>query len=166
MMQIRTIVFVVILGAIGALAALNWETFTTPTDLWLGVTTVHAPVGMVMLGLCAVLLAFFLTFIIYLQSSVLLEARRHARELQVNRELAEQAETSRFTELRRFIEAELQVRDTQNNEARAAMMARLDKLDASIATIVDQTGNSLAAQIGEIEDRLVRDGKAGAGAVD
>jgi len=166
MMQIRTIVFVVILGAIGALAALNWETFTTPTDLWLGVTTVHAPVGMVMLGLCAVLLAFFLTFIIYLQSSVLLEARRHARELQVNRELAEQAETSRFTELRRFIEAELQVRDTQNNEARAAMMARLDKLDASIATIVDQTGNSLAAQIGEIEDRLVRDGKAGAGAAD
>ena len=165
-MQIRTIVFVVILGAIGALAALNWETFTTPTDLWLGVTTVHAPVGMVMLGLCAVLLAFFLTFIIYLQSSVLLEARRHARELQVNRELAEQAETSRFTELRRFIEAELQVRDTQNNEARAAMMARLDKLDASIATIVDQTGNSLAAQIGEIEDRLVRDGKAGAGAAD
>ena len=165
-MQIRTIVFVVILGAIGALAALNWETFTTPTDLWLGVTTVHAPVGMVMLGLCAVLLAFFLTFIIYLQSSVLQEARRHARELQVNRELAEQAETSRFTELRRFIEAELQVRDTQNNEARAAMMARLDKLDASIATIVDQTGNSLAAQIGEIEDRLVRDGKAGAGAAD
>ena len=165
-MQIRTIVFDVILGAIGALAALNWETFTTPTDLWLGVTTVHAPVGMVMLGLCAVLLAFFLTFIIYLQSSVLLEARRHARELQVNRELAEQAETSRFTELRRFIEAELQVRDTQNNEARAAMMARLDKLDASIATIVDQTGNSLAAQIGEIEDRLVRDGKAGAGAAD
>ncbi len=158
-MQIRTIIFVLILGAIGALAALNWETFTTPTDLWLGVTTVHAPLGVVMLGLIAVLLAFFLTFIIYLQSSVLLEARRHARELQANRELADQAEASRFTELRRFIEGELQGRSLQESEARTALLARLDRLDASIAAVVDQTGNSLAAQIGEIEDRLERDGK-------
>lgn len=158
-MQIRTIIFVLILGAIGALAALNWETFTTPTDLWLGVTTIHAPLGVVMLGLIAVLLAFFLTFIIYLQSSVLLEARRHARELQANRELADQAEASRFTELRRFIEGELQGRSLQESEARTALLARLDRLDASIAAVVDQTGNSLAAQIGEIEDRLERDGK-------
>lgn len=158
-MQIRTILFVLILGAIGALAAFNWETFNTPTDLWLGVTTIHAPLGMVMLGLTAVLTAFFLTFIIYLQSSVLLEARRHARELQANRELADQAEASRFTELRRFIEAELQGRGLQESEARTALLARLDRLDTSIAAVVDQTGNSLAAQIGEIEDRLERDGK-------
>ncbi|GGC10680.1 hypothetical protein GCM10007205_19750 [Oxalicibacterium flavum] len=158
-MQIRTIIFVLILAAIGALAAFNWETFTTPTDLWLGVTTIHAPLGMVMLGLTAVLTAFFLTFIIYLQSSVLLEARRHARELQANRELADQAEASRFTELRRFIEGELQGKSLQESEARTALLARLDRLDASIVAVVDQTGNSLAAQIGEIEDRLERDGK-------
>jgi len=90
-MQIRTVLFVIILGAIGGLAALNWETFNTPTALWLGVTTVHAPLGLVILGLTAVLTAFFLVFIIYLQSSVLLEARRHAKELQANRELAEQS---------------------------------------------------------------------------
>src|SRR5690606_24029867 len=70
-MQIRTLFFFIILGAIAALAALNWETFNTPTALWLGVTTVQAPLGLVMLGLTAVLTAFFLAFIIYLQSSVL-----------------------------------------------------------------------------------------------
>lgn len=158
-MQIRTFLFVIIIGAIAALTALNWEIFTTPTELWLGVTTVYAPVGMVMLGLMAILTAFFLTFIIYLQSSVLLEARRHAKELQVNRELADQAEASRFTELRRFIETEMQQISRQDEDSRSAVMTRLDRLDTTLASTIDQTGNALAAQLGEIEDRREREGK-------
>lgn len=158
-MQIRTVLFVIILGAIGGLAALNWETFNTPTALWLGVTTVHAPLGLVMLGLTAVLTAFFLVFIIYLQSSVLLEARRHAKELQANRELADQAEASRFTELRRFIELEMRSIVQQDAETRTALLARLDRLDTELMAAVNQSGNTLAAYIGEVEDRLERDGK-------
>ncbi|WP_293780769.1 LapA family protein [uncultured Oxalicibacterium sp.] len=158
-MKIRTFVFFVILAIVAALAAFNWQTFTTPTELWLGVTTVYAPLGVVMLGLMGLLTVFFLTFIIYLQSSVLLEARRHAKELQVNRELADQAEASRFTELRHFIETEMQNVVRQDSETRTAMLARLDRLEASVGANIDQTGNSLAAQIGEVEDRLERDGK-------
>lgn len=158
-MQIRTVLFVIILGAIGGLAALNWETFNAPTELWLGVTTVQAPLGLVMLGLTAVLTAFFLVFIIYLQSSVLLEARRHAKELQANRELADQAEASRFTELRRFIELELRSVVQQDAETRTALLARLDRLDTELLAAVNQSGNTLAAYIGEVEDRLERDGK-------
>lgn len=158
-MQIRTVLFVIILGAIGGLAALNWETFNAPTALWLGVTTVHAPLGLVMLGLTAVLTAFFLVFIIYLQSSVLLEARRHAKELQANRELADQAEASRFTELRRFIELEMRSIVQQDAETRTALLARLDRLDTELMAAVNQSGNTLAAYIGEVEDRLERDGK-------
>ena len=85
-MQIRTLFFVIILGAIGALAALNWEAFNTPTALWLGVASVQAPLGLVMLGLTAALTFYFLVCILYLQSSVMLEARRHAKELQNSRE--------------------------------------------------------------------------------
>lgn len=158
-MQIRTVLFVIILGAIGGLAALNWETFNAPTELWLGVTVVQAPLGLVMLGLTAVLTAFFLIFIIYLQSSVLLEARRHAKELQANRELADQAEASRFTELRRFIELELRSVVQQDTETRTALLARLDRLDTELLAAVNQSGNTLAAYIGEVEDRLERDGK-------
>ena len=103
-MQIRTLFFVIILGAICALAALNWEAFNTPTALWLGVATVQAPLGVVMLGLTGALTFYFLVCILYLQSSVMLEARRHAKELQNSREL----EASRFSELHRFIEEEIQ----------------------------------------------------------
>jgi hypothetical protein len=58
---------------------------------------------------------------------VLLEARRHAKELQAQRELADQAEVSRFTELRAYLDT------------------RLSELE-----------NSLSAQIGEMRERLDR----------
>lgn len=157
-MHIRTLLFIIILGAIGALAALNWATFNTPTTLWLGVATVQAPLGLVMLGLTALLTAFFLGVIIYLQSSVLLEARRHAKELQVQRDLADQAEASRFSELRQLIELEMQSAGKQNLELRGALLDRLDRLDTGIATAIEQSGNSVAAHIGELEDRLERGG--------
>jgi hypothetical protein len=159
-MQIRTLLFVIVLAAIGALAAFNWVVFTTPTALWLGVTTVQAPLGVVMLGLVAVLTALFLVYILYLQSSVLLEARRHAKELQAHRELVDQAEASRFTELRRLMELEVQSTTRQNVELRAALLDRLDRLDTGVVAAIEQSGNTLAAYIGELEDRLERGGNA------
>ncbi|RQO35907.1 Signal transduction histidine kinase [Herminiimonas sp. KBW02] len=153
-MQIRTLFFVIILGAIGALAALNWEAFNTPAALWLGVATIQAPLGVVMLGLTGALTFYFLVCILYLQSSVMLEARRHAKELQNSREL----EASRFSELHRFIEEEIQSVAKQDAEAQSALLQRLDKLDTGVVSAVEQSGNTLAAYIGELEDRLERGG--------
>ncbi|MFJ7565652.1 LapA family protein [Herminiimonas sp. NPDC097707] len=155
-MQIRTFLFIIILGAIGALAALNWEAFNTPTALWLGVTTVQAPLGLVMLGFTALLTLFFLAVIIYLQSSVLLEARRHAKELQVHRERADQAEASRFIELRHLVEAEMQSVGQQNLELRGTLLDRMERLQGGIVLAIEESGNTVAAHIGELEDRLER----------
>ncbi|WP_076591944.1 Signal transduction histidine kinase [Herminiimonas arsenitoxidans] len=153
-MQIRTLFFVIILGAIGALAALNWNTFNTPTELWLGVTTVQAPLGLVMLGLTALLTFYFLVCILYLQSSVMLEARRHAKELQNSREL----EASRFSELHRFIDEKTQTVVKQDADEQTALIERLEKLETGVVAAVEQSGNTLAAYIGELEDRLERGG--------
>lgn len=155
-MQIRTLLFVIILVAIATLAALNWTTFNTPTDLWLGVATVQAPLGLVMLGLTALLAAFFLALFIQLQSYSLLESRRHTKELQVQRERADQAEASRYTELREFVELEMRAIDKQNLELRGTLLDRLDRLDTGITTAIEQSGNTVAAHIGELEDRLER----------
>jgi hypothetical protein len=90
----------------------------------------------------------------------LLESRRHAQELQVNRELADRAEASRFTELRSFLEVELQKLARPGGEpalaSEAAILARLDRLEKDVLTAVDESGNSLAASLGELEDRLER----------
>lgn len=155
-MKARTIILVVVLIAIGAFTALNWTAFKTPTALSLGVTSVQAPLGLVMLGLMIFLTASFLVFVLYVQASVLVDARRHARELQTHRELADQAEASRFSELRSFLEAELRALANLHAESRAALQARLEQLDQKLHSAVEESGNTLAAYIGELEDRLER----------
>jgi len=78
-----------------------------------------------------------------------MEGRRTARELKSQRELADKAEASRFTELRAFLETELGALRTQqaaSSERQERVM--LDKLD--------EASRSLAAHIGEVEDKLDR----------
>jgi hypothetical protein len=126
-MPLRTVVLLIVLAAVVAFAALNWSAFLAPTTLSLGVAQVQAPLGLIMLALTVILTALFLTYLVYVQTTVLLESRRHAKELQAQRVLADQAEASRFTELRTYLES------------------RLTELE-----------NSLSAQVGEMRDRLDR----------
>jgi uncharacterized membrane protein len=155
-MRIRTILLLIALCAIAAFAALNWSTFTTPTTLSLGVTDFQAPLGLVMLIFIAVLTALFLIFIITLQTTVLLETRRQARELQTTRTLAEQAEASRYNDLRLLIESELQKLDARDQAAAAATTACLDRMERELRTAIEESGNTLAAYIGEMDDRIER----------
>ncbi|HIJ89361.1 MAG: LapA family protein [Desulfobulbaceae bacterium] len=153
-MKVRTLFLLIVLIAITAFAALNWSAFMTQTTLSLGVANVQAPLGLVMLGMLAFLVALFLVFVVYLQTSVLFDARRNARELQASRELADQAEASRFTELRGFLEVELKKQADRGAEASGAVLARLDQLERDLRAVVEQSENTLSAYIGELDDRL------------
>ena len=153
-MKLHTLLLLLILAAIAAFAALNWNIFITPTDLSLGVTNVHMPLGLVMLGLLVFLTILFLVFVVYLQTSALLENRRHSRELKANKELAGQAEASRFTELRNFLEAELLKQANLNAESKSDVLARIEQLERDLRTVIEESGNTLAAYIGELEDHL------------
>ena len=153
-MKVRALVLLGVLGLFLIFMVLNWTTILAPTTLNLGVADINAPLGLVMLGMIAVLTALFLIFIVYLQTSVLFEARRHAKELQTNRELADKAEASRFTELRQFMDAEIQKQTALQAESKSALLTKLDGLNADIHRAIDVSGNSLSAYIGELEDRL------------
>lgn len=153
-MKLHTLLLLIILAAIAAFSALNWRVFLSPTELSLGYTTVQIPLGLVMLGLLVFITALFLVFVVYLQGSALLETHRHSRELRTNRELADQAEASRFTELRVFLEAELTKQADLNVQSRAAVLTRIDQLEHDFRSFMEQSGNTLAAYIGELEDRL------------
>ena len=144
-MGIRTGVLLFVVLVIAALAALNWGTLATPTLMSLGFMQVTAPLGMIMLGLTVLLGILFVAYVVYLQGSVLLETRRHTREMQVQRDLADKAEASRFTELRNFLEAQENTHMSRNAERHAALIARVEQLE-----------NTLAAHVGQLEDRLDR----------
>jgi uncharacterized integral membrane protein len=155
-MYLRTLLILFVIAGLIIFAAINWGAFVTPTTLSLIFLTVDAPLGLILLAIVAVLSVFFLVYVVYLQSSVLMESRRHGRELQAQRELAEQAEASRVSELRMFLQDELGELMDRTEASRAGVLARLDQLERELRVVVEQSGNTLAAYIGEVEDRLER----------
>ena len=146
-MNFRTIVLLLIVAAIAALAALNWNTLSAPTAISLGVATLEAPLGLIMLGLTILLGVFFLAYVLSLQGSVLLDTRRHTKEMQAQRELADKAEASRFTELRAFLEG-------QSQRSQAELMSRLELLETRVAARVQESDNSTAAYVGQLEQQM------------
>ena len=146
-MRSRTFFVLLGIGLIAAFAALNWSAFVTPTKLSLVFTTVDVPLGIVML---AVLIGVTLLFAAYMaawQGTVIVETRRHSKELQAQRVLAEQAEASRFTELRSTLKEESERLTGQIDAARQALSVE-----------VRESANSLAAMIAEMDDRAARAG--------
>jgi len=154
--MIRAIALFASLLLVGFFALLNWNAFAAPTPLSLGVTTVEAPLGLVMLGVVVFLSLLFTVWAISLQASALMEARRQTRELQAQRELADKAEASRFTELRGVLMSELAAVIQAHQETRALVTQRMDRLQEASRVTWEETSNSFAAHLGELEDRLER----------
>jgi hypothetical protein len=126
--MVRTVTTVLVLVLLGAFTLLNWSALSAPMALSLGFADVQAPLGLVLLAIVAVLCIAFAVWAITLQAQALAETRRSARELQAQRELADTAEASRFVELREFFR-----------------------------TSLEQSTNTLAAHLGQIEDRIDRE---------
>jgi uncharacterized integral membrane protein len=136
----RALSIVAVVVLIVVFAAINWSAVTAPTRLSLGVATVDAPIGLVMLALVVILCVLFATWAVTLQARAMAETRRHTKDLQAQRELADSAEASRFVELR------------------ADLLARMDQLEGQMRAALEESSNSLAATIGELDDRLQRGG--------
>ena len=158
-MRFRTIALIVVIVLMAGFAALNVDEFSRTSVLSLGFTTVQVPLGLVMLVLLATVLLVFLATTLYIQSTHLLEMRQTTRELTTQRELADKAEASRFTELRHYLEAQT-LSAQQREAAQATVLAeRLAQTQQVLTSKIEQSGNTVAAYIGELEDRLEnRDG--------
>src|SRR4051794_38627789 len=106
-MRIRILPVLLLLVLTGVFVLINWPAVTAPGALNLGLATVSAPLGMVLLGVIVVLAVMYLGTVVYLQGSALLDGRRLSKELQAQRDLADKSEASRFTELRAHLNTEL-----------------------------------------------------------
>jgi hypothetical protein len=155
-MKLHTLFLLIVIAALAAFAALNWNAFMAPTTLSLVFTTVDAPLGLIMLAAVALLTILFLVYLAYLQATVLLDARRHSRELEASRSLADQAEASRFSELRQLVQSEIATLAGSSDRSKGELLAQLSRVESELRTAFEQGSNSLAASIGELEDRLDR----------
>jgi hypothetical protein len=155
-MSLGALFLILIFVVLTTFTVVNWDVFMSPTTLSLLFATVQAPIGFVMLVVTMLLAALFLTYVVYIQSTVILDTRRSARELKAQRDLADQAEASRFTELRSFLQGQLQKIETVVIEAQSRTGARVDQLEGDVRAMVERSENTLVAYIGELEDRMER----------
>ena len=155
-MNLRTVLSVLLLAAFAGFLVLNWNVVSAPTTLSFGFWTAQAPLGLLLLGFTVLITAMFLFLLIVQQATVLVETRRAAKELTAQRALADQAEASRFTALGEHMDQELRRLQAQAATQQEALAQRLDGLEQALRAHVDQASNSLAAFIGELEDRVER----------
>jgi uncharacterized integral membrane protein len=155
-MRARTALMLVILVALGIFAALNWAVFTAPTALNLVFARVEAPLGVVMLAITVAVTLLYVVFLVWFETAALMEARRSAREIHAQRELAQNAEASRYTELKAFVSTELGELRTARETWAQELSGRLDRVETELRVDIERAGNTLAAYIGELEERLER----------
>ena len=146
-MKARTALLTLIVLVIVLLATFNWQALSMATPVSVGFTTFEAPLGLIMLCLTTLLAIFFVAYVVTLQGSVLMETRRHNKEMVVQRELADKAEASRFTELRTVLEL-------RHQEVQQQLLARIDALQAHLLARAQESDNSTAAYVGQLEQQL------------
>ena len=141
-MRFRSMLAGIVTLAICVFYAMNWRVFAAPATLNFLLTTVNAPMGFVMLALFALILVVLSGFMGLWQGTLLMEFRRQAKELEAARSLAESTEASRFTELGSLMRAEM-----------ASSAARIEVALEELRRELHETENSIAATLGEMDDR-------------
>lgn len=155
-MRIRTIALILAIMLLAAFVALNLDEFMRGSVLSLGFMTVQVSLGLLMLVLLGAATAIFLGSALYLQSTNLLEMRKHTRELNAQRELADKAEASRFTELQTFLAAQAAAEQQREAAAAAALTEHLARQQQALLARIEQSDNTMAAFMGQLEDKLER----------
>jgi hypothetical protein len=142
-MRTRTLLVVLVLLMIAAFVATNWSVFTVSEKFSFVFTTVEASIGLVMLGILSLIVFALGVYVVVWRSAILLESRRQAKELVAQRSLADQAEASRFTELRVVVHDEFE-----------RLADRIAQMQDAFRVEIRDNANSLAATIGELDDRI------------
>jgi hypothetical protein len=109
-----------------------------------------------MLMLVAALLLIFLIFALYMRSVQLLENRKQSKELTSQRELAEKAESSRFSQLRGYLESQALMCKNRETETIANLDRRMAQTEKHLLQRLEQSDNTNAAYWGQHDDALAR----------
>lgn len=152
-MRMRSILLIVFILLVAVLVALNLGEFTRVSMLNLGFTTAAVPLGLLMLAMLALVVLAFVGVLLYMQSANLIETRKYARELATQRELADKAEASRFTELRNYLDTQAAAEQRREAAADSLMLDRLAQQNKLLLDRLDQSDQSLAAQLAQVQGR-------------
>jgi uncharacterized integral membrane protein len=144
-MRVRTIALIAAAVLAAVFVIINWSVFSAPARFYFFIGTFSVPVGVVMLALIALVTLGYAIYLGIWQSKLLMDYRRQSKELQSQRSLADDAEASRFTALSALLREEMGRQD-----------ARLDAAFTALRNELKDTEHSIAATLGEMDDRQRR----------
>ena len=140
----------------GVFVLANWNALTTPATLSFVAFSFDAPLGLLFLGIILVFAAFFVAYVLILRTTMLMDAHRYARELKAQQQLAEKAEASRLSELRKQLDHEFAQLRESADQSRVSFSAQTEGVEEALRNLIEETSRSQLAYIGEIEDKLDR----------
>lgn len=137
-------------------AVANWSLMIEPVPLSFLLFTAHGPLGLILLVAVFAFAVLFAIYAVSVRTTALVETRRHLKELGAQRELADKAEASRFTALATQLEQESTRLRATVEASRAEVLQRVEMLEQALASGMNEAANSLAANIGQVDDKLNR----------
>ena len=150
----RLFVFLVASAAVAGFAALNWAEFMRPIPLNFLLIEAVAPLGLVLLVMLGITLLTALISSATHRTQNLLDARGHSKALQVQRDLAEKAEASRFTDLRQHLDAQLRENRQHEALAEAEFVKAVTQSHHELQVQMNEMNRTLISRLGDIEYRL------------
>ena len=149
-MRFRTVLLIGVAIVAAAFLFINWRVFAAPANISFLVGSVEIPLGVVMVGLLTLVVLAVAVYVGFWQGTLLMDLRRQSKELQAQRNLADDAEASRFTELSTLLRVEMTKLDQR-------LEAALDALRGEVR----DAEHSIAATLGEMDDRFQREHSRG-----
>jgi uncharacterized integral membrane protein len=153
-MRARSVLLVLAILLVAGFAAQNWAEFTRATTLNFGVVQESAPLGLILLGLLALVTLAFVATTAAMHSRNLKETRQHNRALHAQTELAEKAEVSRFTELRQLMDTHLREMRQRDSIQHTEMEKTVRQQHGELRNQLEQMYHLLASRMGELERRI------------
>jgi len=141
---------------LGIFTLANWGVLSAQTTLSFVAFSLEAPLGFLLLGVLLVFVALFTSYVLILRTTMLMDARRYARELEAQHQLAEKAEASRLNELRGQLDQQFAKLLETAEQSRTDLGARFEGMEAALRNSIEESSQSLSAYIGEVDDKLDR----------
>ncbi|MDB5875136.1 MAG: hypothetical protein JWQ07_4578 [Ramlibacter sp.] len=156
-MRARLIFIVAAIVLVFGFAALNWSELSRTAPLSFGVFVTEASVGLVMLAILGITLLAFLFSSAMHESRHMLLSHRHTKALQAQRDLADKAEASRFTDLRQLLDTHMrESRESRQQLALAASEAEkaMAQTQRELRNQIEQMSRVFAGRLSELEGRM------------
>jgi hypothetical protein len=153
-MRTRTIALVVAILLVAGFAALNWAEIVRPAPLLFGPIVAEAPLGLILLGLLGLTLILFLASSAAIRTQSLMDYRHHQKTLEAQRDLADRAEASRFTDLRQHLDTHLKEMRERDAVAATEFDKAMVQSRREMQAQMEQMNRMVSARLNELEHRL------------